>query len=391
MLVDLTATLETLRTVRQRLDVVEVDLVSRLLSESDHPESVVQAVFDVPPRQARRVVARAATLGVDSAAPQLLAALFRAGEVSLGHVDAFVSATEALEPEVRRSFLADTTAVSVAATLSVRRFADRLRVIAQKCRRQQGLDLLARQRKEVRARTWVDRATGMWHISGAFDPQTAVHLSARLEAAMNEILSAGLPDTCPSDPFERLDHIRGLALAAMLQGAGASARGRAELVVVVDTTARDEFGEPRIDWGLPVDLPLAALVEFFQQKPGVAVVDVARNGKLIDRTEQLDLGRSTRLANRVQRRLLRGLHESCAVPGCAAPFHRCDIHHVVWWRHGGTTDMANLAPVCPNHHRRIHEEGWVLTLDERRVITVRCPDGQIMTTGPPPGSETRAA
>jgi hypothetical protein len=46
----------------------------------------------------------------------------------------------------------------------------------------------------------------------------------------------------------------------------------------------------------------------------------------------------------------------------------------------GTT---NLLPVCEHHHQNIQNDGWVLTLTPDRTLTIRLPDGQIMTTGPP--------
>jgi predicted restriction endonuclease len=61
----------------------------------------------------------------------------------------------------------------------------------------------------------------------------------------------------------------------------------------------------------------------------------------------------------------------------------CKAHHVVWWRHGGLTDLSNLAPLCERHHHEVHDGGWVLQLAADRSLTVRLPDGQILTTGPP--------
>ena len=46
------------------------------------------------------------------------------------------------------------------------------------------------------------------------------------------------------------------------------------------------------------------------------------------RLRQLHLGRTTRLANRAQRRALRALYSSCAIPGCTGAYDRCKLHHV---------------------------------------------------------------
>ncbi|HZX53070.1 MAG TPA: HNH endonuclease signature motif containing protein, partial [Ilumatobacteraceae bacterium] len=90
---------------------------------------------------------------------------------------------------------------------------------------------------------------------------------------------------------------------------------------------------------------------------------------------------------RAQRRALRGLYTTCAVPGCCVRFAKTKLHHVVWWRHGGPTDLENLVPLCEIHHQRVHHDGWLLRLAADRTLTITLPDGQVMTTGPPkPGA-----
>jgi HNH endonuclease len=101
------------------------------------------------------------------------------------------------------------------------------------------------------------------------------------------------------------------------------------------------------------------------------------------RLAALDLGRSTRLANRWQRRTLRALYPTCAIPDCPVRFSLCKVHHVRWWRRGGRTDLANLLPVCVRHHTAIHHEGWTLELAADRNLRVTLPDRTVMTTGPP--------
>ena len=91
---------------------------------------------------------------------------------------------------------------------------------------------------------------------------------------------------------------------------------------------------------------------------------VVRNGVVLYAPGEPNLGRNTRLANQAQRRALRGLYRSCAIPG-------------------GTTDLNNLLPVCGMHHTRIHNDGWIIELGPHRVLTLRLPDGTIHTTGPP--------
>jgi len=97
------------------------------------------------------------------------------------------------------------------------------------------------------------------------------------------------------------------------------------------------------------------------------------------------------LASRAQRRALRGLYRSCAIPGCTVGYDRCKLHHIIWWIKGGTTDLNNLLPVCSMHHTRIHNDGWIIELGPHRELTLRLPDGSIRTTGPPTRSNRRTS
>lgn len=118
--------------------------------------------------------------------------------------------------------------------------------------------------------------------------------------------------------------------------------------------------------------------------PGTRLTEiVVRNGVVVSAPGSLDLGRSTRLAHGHQRRALRALYRGCAMPGCDTGFDLCTIHHVRWRRHGGTTDLANLLPLCNRHHHLVHDSRWQLHLGPSRELTVTTPSGRTMSTGPP--------
>ena len=138
---------------------------------------------------------------------------------------------------------------------------------------------------------------------------------------------------------------------------------------------------PKVDWGLPVEIPYSVLIELFSGADVYPVI--VRNGVVLYAPGELDLGRTTRLANRAQRRALRALYPACAIPGCETRFERCKIHHVEWWRHGGRTDLENLLPLCVHHHAQVHHNGWVILLGPGRTLTLRLPDGTVHNTGPP--------
>ena len=355
-------------------------LTSRLAAQVSFPEKTIADCTRDTTRNAIKDRERADTL---DATPGLASALDD-GSVTAGHVDEVTRATKALEGGQRDELLDRIETgglLDVAAVASVEAWRRRLGVEVKDIQRDDGMDRLERQRRAVRLRSWTD-AEGMWCVSGRFDPVTGVRLSARLDAAVNALFAEQTPATCPSDPVDKQQHLAGLALVSLLDGNGVGARsGRPEFVVVVDTSVGDGAGGPVVDWGIPVEVPSRVLADLMGTADVHAVV--VRNGVVLHAPGALDLGRSTRLASPAQRRALRAMYATCAIPGCQVRFDRCKLHHVVWWRHGGRTDLANLLPVCAQHHSKIHDAGWDITLGPNRELTVRFPDGTIHNTGPP--------
>jgi hypothetical protein len=269
--------------------------------------------------------------------------------------------------------------VLLAEQVTVEEFARVVRAAARRLESERGAeDRLQRQRRAVRLTSWTDKDTGMRRWSAHWDPHTAVTLEARLDAHIEAMFHDSVPEGCPTDPVEKQSFLRAHALLALLNGDGVRL-GRPEIVVVVDHTTTNT--EPVVDWGVDVDLPRRVLDELFETAT-VHTITV-RNGIVIDAPGELNLGRTTRLANRAQRRALRGLYATCAIPGCRVHYGRTKLHHIIWWRHHGCTDLDNLLPVCERHHQKIHHNGWIITLGTRRELTITLPDGQIMTTGPP--------
>jgi len=55
----------------------------------------------------------------------------------------------------------------------------------------------------------------------------------------------------------------------------------------------------------------------------------------------------TRLRNLITHR-----DQSCQIPGCTAT--HTQIHHIIHWTNGGTTNPENLISICARHHRAHH-------------------------------------
>lgn len=80
-------------------------------------------------------------------------------------------------------------------------------------------------------------------------------------------------------------------------------------------------------------------------------------------------GRTTRTIDRRLRRALEHRDRSCVVPGCGAT-RGLHAHHLQHWEDGGPTDLANLALLCPYHHRAHH----------RGLIVITGPADQLVVT-----------
>jgi hypothetical protein len=98
----------------------------------------------------------------------------------------------------------------------------------------------------------------------------------------------------------------------------------------------------------------------------------------------LDLGREVRLATNDQRRVLAGRDGGCVVPGCGAPPEVCDVHHIVHWADGGTTDVRTMCLACPGHHTAIHAGTWQVTIDGSQQVFVTPPAWVDRTRTPRP-------
>ncbi|HSL74610.1 MAG TPA: HNH endonuclease signature motif containing protein [Ilumatobacteraceae bacterium] len=358
-------------------------LVGRLRAVSSFPEAVIAEADRSSLGAATKTTERSETL---AATPKLADAL-EDGAITAGHIDAVTRSSKQMNPEQREELLERADAlVAVAAAGTVDDFRRRLELEAKRLQADDGMDRLERQRRATRLSTWVD-PDGMWNLRGRFDPVTGIKLAAKLDTTLEGLFTDRTPDTAPADPIEKQHHLRALALAHLIQGAGGGGKsGRPEFVAVIDADAPGVTG-PVVDWSIPVEIPARVLADLAGDADVHTVV--VRNGVVLYAPGELDLGRTTRLANRAQRRALRGMYRTCAIPGCSVHFDRCHLHHIVWWRHDGRTDLANLLPVCTKHHSKIHHDGWTIELGPNRELTLRLPDGTVHTTGPP-GRRTAA-
>jgi 5-methylcytosine-specific restriction protein A len=85
-----------------------------------------------------------------------------------------------------------------------------------------------------------------------------------------------------------------------------------------------------------------------------------------ERSEAIDVGRSSRAVPIGMRRLVAARDGGCAHPGCDRPPSWCEVHHVIEWQHGGRTDLDNLVMLCCAHHDQVHDTEWTIDMSTGR-------------------------
>lgn len=69
----------------------------------------------------------------------------------------------------------------------------------------------------------------------------------------------------------------------------------------------------------------------------------------------LNVGHTQRLATKKQRIAVIARQAGvCAAPGCTHT--HLHVHHVIWWRDGGPTDLDNLVGLCSRCHHLVHRK-----------------------------------
>jgi hypothetical protein len=118
---------------------------------------------------------------------------------------------------------------------------------------------------------------------------------------------------------------------------------------------------------------------------GALTCDCAVHRLVVEgRSAILDYGRAKRVVPTDLWNALVARDHGCRFPGCCRPAAWTDAHHVIHWRDGGPTAIANLVLLCRRHHRRLHRAGYEAKLLPDASFEVTYPDGHTERT-PAPG------
>ncbi len=125
--------------------------------------------------------------------------------------------------------------------------------------------------------------------------------------------------------------------------------------------------------GLPIS---RSAYERLRCNANVAIERTRLDGT-VDRTPTTDA-----IPRTIRRAVMRRDCGRCRWPGCGNSY-RVEVHHLVFWTHGGRHDIWNLACLCAVHHHAVHDRGWAVTGDANQVLTFTSPRGRTATEQAP--------
>ena len=294
--------------------------------------------------------------------PQLVGAL-RAGEVSLDKVRAVIDvATPESDRELRDQ----------ARACSVRELADIARSAAELARTSSASS--GRSEHDARYLRFNDEHRT---ISAQLPAESYAETKACIDAQLDRIPSEG---ETPLDQ-RRCDVLTGIIHSSGPGSTGPTAAASPYVVVAHVPLAAlvEESGETT---ELAGELGRGGLidVETVQRIACDATIVVAVDN---DVGHTMYEGRARRFASDPQRREVMRRDRHCRFPGCLAKTFT-NVHHVVAWKHGGRTDLDNLALSCLYHHRVVHSDSWTMSGNANEELTFIGPSGRVMTTRPSP-------
>jgi hypothetical protein len=375
------------RRVRGWLDATEARVTSRLnelsaaLGTAPAADVHVRA-GGVSAGEGRRKERRADTL----AQVPVFAEALSAGEVGAEHIDALAAAVAVLDDDTRTAlFDRDTSLLGIAMHTTPEQFGRHVRSTIRTLELCAGVERNLQQRRDTYLTRRHNPATGMVEGRFALHPELASQIFTAVDREVAAMLTDGERRLDPEYVNRTVNRnwLAAEALGVLLTGGHQQRRPlEADITVIVDgrTLVTGHVHPDSVcETGDGVELPPSSVQRLFCTGSFTPVI-IRGDGTV------LEVGRTIRTANRSQRRALRAMYRTCAAPECDVPFHRCEIHHIHWFEHGGPTDLDNLVPLCSRHHHLVHELGWHLHLAPDRTLTITPPSGTPPSGTPPSGT-----
>ncbi|MDQ4085901.1 MAG: HNH endonuclease [Actinomycetota bacterium] len=266
---------------------------------------------------------------------------FLAGHIGLAHVDILVAAVDELGAEAVRA--AEAELVQLARLNDPWDLREAIRTLKQSL----DPDSVDEAAKQAMARRFfsITPVGDEYVAKGVLDAETGAMLAQVLDTMSKP--QAG-PDGDERSPGQRrVDAIGRLCRSVLDAGLPQDNGVRPHLTVVLSWEAlvgRLGAHPAQLDGFGTIS---TSLVRQLACDAAVARVVSAPDGSPIE------LGRTARAPSAAQRRGARVRDSGrCRAPGCRSRL--VQLHHLVHWADGGSTDLANMVSLCPRHHRNVH-------------------------------------
>ena len=229
-----------------------------------------------------------------------------------------------------------------------------------------------------------------WRLDGDLDSATGEALSNALDAWIDTRIREGV-----LDPTERRrSSLRAEALVSLvgLSAAAGGSRRQARADIHLSWDAADLLGRPAAslaelarrrcitDRGTTMSHFAADLAMCNSD-----ITDLLVHFGLDGTRTVLGVTHTRRRPTEHERAALIERDRGCVFPGCDAPTHWCDAHHVVPYEIGHRTCLDELVLLCPHHHRQVHR-GFQLARSITGHVHVARPDGTRLSPEPADGT-----
>lgn len=212
---------------------------------------------------------------------------------------------------------------------------------------------------------------GRFRASGDFGPEAASVIRAALEEARDALFQAGHVDASWADALEEMAH-RSLDTVTSPQR-----RDRFKVYLHLDSEGAFHTDGRPMPESLRRHIGCESSTQVVWETDGVPV----------------SVGRTQRIVPERTRRLVMRRDGGCRVPGCDSHWI-IEVHHIIHWEDGGSTDTCNLICLCPAHHR-LHHQGRLgisgngdepdsLLFTDRYGSPIRGFASPVPPSGPPP-------
>jgi hypothetical protein len=206
-----------------------------------------------------------------------------------------------------------------------------------------------------------------WHVNGFLNIVTG----SKLDQVLGALGAPSDKDDVRSGSERRVAALDDLLDSVIASGLPSDKGVRPHLSVIVDAETLHASANRLPGFFAPAATP-ARLAGFGPIGPKLLdylgcvsdVTGILTTGGELPQARILNVGRSHRAATLKQRRATVARQGGeCAAPGCRHT--HLEIHHSVWWSHGGSTDLDQMVGLCVRCHHLLHRGLLHVTADGR--------------------------